>query len=318
MNIVPAIKALADETRLRLVALLHGRELNVGEIVRVLGMSQPRISRHLKILAGAGLLKARRDGLWMFYSVPDNDSVDPFVQSLLPFILQNSTFIKDRHSVETIISSRREEARIFFDSIAKKWRALRREVLQDFDDVALFLKRIPGGGVVADLGCGPGDLLAALEGKAHLSIGVDNSSKMLELASRRFLDTSQISLRIGDLQHLPLKDREADIAILSLVLHHLEDPRKALAEAARVLKPTGKLLVLDFLSHDDESLRRRLNDRWLGFDSNLLERWLLESGFAIRERLTLPVNNEKNLIFFEVVKPKENKHGHTLESQTEQ
>lgn len=302
MNVVSVIKALADETRLRLVALLSDRELNVGEIVRVLGMSQPRVSRHLKILSAAGLLKVRRDGLWMFYSVPDNGQIRSFAQGLQPFLSQIPACAQDRQDVEAVIASRREESRQFFDSIAEKWRALRREVLQGFDDVELFCSRIPAGGIVADLGCGPGDLLAALESTVQAAIGVDNSPKMLDLAGHRFPHPSKVSLRIGDLQHLPLKDNEADTAILSLVLHHLEDPRITLAEASRVLKPGGKLLVLDFLSHDDESLRQRLNDRWLGFDPDLLAKWIKDCGFDVLNRLILPVKNKKNLVFFEALK----------------
>jgi len=270
-----AFKALSDETRLRVLRLLMRFELNVGEIVGVLEMGQSRISRHLRILMEAGLLSARRDGLWVFYAAARSDFLDaigPHVEGCGP--------AEDLARAGEALDARNSETRRFFNAIAPDWQAMRREVLGDTDLDGLIAGRLPEGGAMADLGCGPGELLAALAPKAERLIGVDASPAMLELA-RKNVRLSGASLRVGELEHLPLADAEVRAAVLSLTLHHLSDPQAALKEARRVVAPGGRLVVVDYLKHDSELMRERYGDRWLGFTEEELSGWLGQAGFIV-------------------------------------
>ncbi|WP_243312455.1 ArsR/SmtB family transcription factor [Fundidesulfovibrio agrisoli] len=292
-----AFKALADETRLRLMRLLTRHELNVGEIVAVLGMGQSRISRHLRILVESGLLTARRDGLWVFYGTQPSallEAVTPLIADCGPK--------EDLQRASEVLEARKRETRSFFNAIAPDWRAMRREVLGDLDLEGLILKRLPLCGVIADLGCGPGELLAALSAKCRRLIGVDASPAMLELA-RRAPELEAASLRVGELEHLPLADAEADIAVLSLTLHHLSDPARALREARRVVAPGGRLIVVDYLKHDAELMRQRYGDRWLGFDPAEVRSWLEQAGFAANgmERHSIKLGLELGI--FDALRP---------------
>jgi ArsR family transcriptional regulator len=278
-----AFKALADETRLRLMRLLTRYELNVGEIVGVLGMGQSRISRHLRILVESGLLAARRDGLWVFYGARRTeflDAVSPHIADCGP--------PEDLAAARAALDARASETRRFFNSIAPDWQAMRREVLGELDLDALILSRLPESETAVDLGCGPGELLSALSAKAGRLIGVDASPAMLDLARRKTALTGA-SLRVGELEHLPLADAETAAAVLSLTLHHLSDPLAALKEARRVVAPGGTLVVVDYLKHESEQMRVRFGDRWLGFSPEEMSGWLAEAGFILNSMETKPV-----------------------------
>ena len=286
MSICPslsAFKALADETRLRLLRLLVRFELNVGEIVGVLGMGQSRISRHLRILVESGLLTARRDGLWVFYSAEKSgflSAIGPHIETCGPE--------QDLALAREALDARKSETRRFFNSIAPDWQGMRREVLGELDLDSLILERLPRCDAMADLGCGPGELLSALAAKAGRLIGVDASPAMLELA-RRKAALHGASLRVGELEHLPLADSEAQAAVLSLTLHHLSDPLTALREARRVVAPGGTLVVVDYLKHTSELMRERFGDRWLGFGPDEISVWLDQAGLILDTTETQPV-----------------------------
>jgi ArsR family transcriptional regulator len=273
-----AFKALADETRLRLMRLLARFELNVGEIVNVMGMGQSRISRHLRILVESGLLTARRDGLWVFYGARESE----FLAAVSPLIADCGPR-EDLDRAREVLDARTSETRRFFNSIAPDWQTMRREVLGDLDLDALIVARLDAGESMADLGCGPGELLAAMASKsagAGNLIGVDAAPAMLELARRKAV-LSNASLRMGELTHLPLADSEVRAAVLSLTLHHLSDPLAALWEARRVVAPGGRLVVVDYLKHGLELMRQRFGDRWLGFTREEMSGWLSQTGFTV-------------------------------------
>lgn len=284
-TILRHLKALADETRLRLALVLLRHELSVNELVTLLEMGQSRVSRHLKILAEAGLLQARRDGLWVFYSAVDNGPARDFLSGVLAFSGKDGK--ADLDMADRIIEERARKTRQFFNSIAEDWDELNREVLGDFSlpcavrDLAVSARRAEGivakTGVAVDLGCGTGEVLEHIRDQFAEIIGVDGSPRMLELARRRFSDDcTDISLRIGELDHLPLRDAEADFACINLVLHHLSRPQDSLNEIARVLKPGGLVLVTDFDRHQVETMRAVYGDRWLGFSQNDLGEMLNE------------------------------------------
>jgi ArsR family transcriptional regulator len=261
----------------------------VNELVQVLGMGQSRISRHLKILADAGLLGWRRDGLWVFYRAAEDGSGTGFLAAVSPFLEEDAAARADVDMAARIIEDRARKTRQFFNAIAEDWDALNREVLGDFDLAEAVCAAVPANcGVAADLGCGTGVVLARLRFHARELIGVDGSPRMLEFARRRFTTSGgqggepQVSLRIGELEHLPLRDGEAHFACINLVLHHLSDPLPALREIRRILQPGGLLLATDFDKHGNERMRKDYGDRWLGFDEGVLHGMFAGAGFVPR------------------------------------
>lgn len=284
MKVVKYFKALADETRLRLVHLSLHYELNVNEIVAILGMGQSRISRHVKILTDNQLLTFRRDGLWTFYSAVTEGEGYNFIQSIKYLFGTNAVFTEDLAEADRVLEERSIEATRFFDSIAEDWEKLKKEIIGDVNLSSMILQAVPVSETIVDMGCGTGDLLASLRGKAGLVIGVDKSQKMLDEAKRRFAgDGKDVDLRIGDLEHLPLREGEADLAVINMVLHHVLDPMKAFQEAHRVLKKGDTFIIVDLLHHHLERMRERYGDRWLGFYINDIKKWLNKSGFIMGE-----------------------------------
>jgi ArsR family transcriptional regulator len=288
MQIVEYSKAIADETRLRLINLLRAHELAVGEIVEVLGIPQPKASRHLRVLVEAGLAAKRRDGLRAFYRAADDGRAAEFLLALSPFLAEG-TLAEDLRRGADVVERRRAATVRFFDEVAEDWRTMSAEVLGEFDLVTKLVEELSGCGVVADLGCGPGDLLAALQGRTTRLIGVDNAHRMLATAGERLGSDPATSLRLGEASHLPLGDGEADCAVYSLVLHHLPDPSEALGEAARVVRTGGKLVVADFVEHDVETMRTRFGDHRLGFPRQDMAERLEAVGFAVKRTDTFAV-----------------------------
>jgi len=278
MKIVSIFKALSDETRLRLVHLSMHYELNVNEIVSILGMGQSRISRHLKILTECNLLTYRKDGLWTFYSAATEGEGYTFIQSIRYLFDKDRIFQDDIHHAKRLLEEQEIEKVRFFDAIAEDWEKLKREIIGDVNLNGMILENIRRPGVIADLGCGTGDLLDALKQKATRVIGVEKSPKMLESARRRFsADKGNVELRIGELEHLPIREEEADMAIINMVLHHLPEPIRAIKEASRILKKGDTFIIVDLVTHQQESMRERFGDRWLGFAVTDIQKWL-ESG----------------------------------------
>ncbi len=288
-------KALSDETRLRLLLVLHRYELNVNELVELMDMGQSRISRHLKILSSAGLLAHRRDGLWVFYSVAQDGGGRKFIDAIYPFLASEGFAKNDLALAAGIVEERATRTSQFFNTIAEDWDAMSREVLGAFNLPATVESLMPEHCRVAvDLGCGTGNVLEHLLARSEQVIGVDGSARMLELARRRFAQVGdRLSLRIGDLEHLPLRDAEADFICINLVLHHLSDPKQVLLEVKRALKPGGMFLLSEFDKHSDESLRADYGDRWLGFAPDVLETYMRSAGFVLGGSKCYPV--EKNL-----------------------
>ncbi|MDR2076028.1 MAG: metalloregulator ArsR/SmtB family transcription factor [Desulfovibrio sp.] len=299
-----SFKALADETRLRLLHILNRHELNVNELVLILEMGQSRVSRHLKILSAAGLLIWRREGLHVFYSTPREGGQRALIEAALPFAREDPRFTADAAMADGMIEERAHKTRQFFNSIAEDWDKLSREVLGSFDLAGAVTGRMPSCRVAADLGCGTGNVLAAMLDKAMTLIGVDGSPRMLELARRRFANAGErVSLRIGDLTHLPLRDAEADFAAMNMVLHHVSSPLEVLREIQRILAPGGRLVLTDFQRHSDERMRADYGDRWLGFDAGTLHAHLAKAGFRVASSETAPVERSLSLHIITAEKP---------------
>ena len=275
-------KALADATRIRIYNILLENELSVNELVRLFETGQSGISRHLKILNDSGLLKCRRSGVWAFYSADQAPENIKFIESVQFLFEEESILNQDLLKVQRIIAERSLETKQFFNTIAHKWDLLKLDIMGDFDLNAEIIESIPPCLEVADLGCGTGELLTVLTECAEKVIGVDSSPNMLEESRKRFFDkNSPIDLRLGELEHLPLRDQETEVAVISLALHHLSDPGAAVAEAARILKPGGTLIIAEFEKHENERFQKTYGDRWPGFSESEVRSWLGDNHFII-------------------------------------
>ena len=243
-NAIRYFKALSDETRLRLTYVLERYELSVNELVSILEMGQSRVSRHLKILTEAGLLSSRRDGLWVFYSSVKEGEGAAFLKAAMPFLDEDAEMRADVEMAARIIEDRALKTRQFFNTIAEHWDTLSREVLGGFDLAGAVCDTMPEGcDTSVDLGCGTGIVLERMRGRARQIIGVDGSPRMLELSRRRLAgvegEPEGVSLRIGELSHLPLRDCEADFASINMVLHHLSNPEMPLPKSGACCVPAG-------------------------------------------------------------------------------
>jgi ArsR family transcriptional regulator len=279
-------QALADPTRLRIVALLRLMELSVGELAQVLGQSQPRVSRHLKILADAGVLERRKEGSWVFLTLGDPERVAPLF-SLIDEWADTATqalFASDAARTETIRAERAEAANRYFAGHAEVWDQIRSlhvaesEVERAIDGT---LGKRPLGRLV-DIGTGTGRMIELFGPRAAQAIGIDRSSEMLRLA-RVKLEAAGIpsSLRQGDMYALPLAEESADSVIIHQVLHYAHSPATAIGEAARVLAPGGTLLIVDFAAHEREELRERDAHIRLGFEDEVMAGWFAAAGLKV-------------------------------------
>jgi len=302
MKIIKYCKALADETRARLVNVLLEYELNVGEIVQVMEMGQSRISRHLKILSDSGLVDVRREGLWAFYRASDEGAGRDFLDGVASLLESEAELKRDRNRAEKVIRERTAATRQFFDDIAPDWDRMTAEVLGELNLGKEIQARLPKCECAADIGCGTGDLLEILAKSAQTVIGVDNSPKMLELAEERFSDDANMSIRIGEMTHLPLRDWEADCAVTSLVLHHLARPIDAIKEVGRVLKIGGRLLIAEFDVHENELMRSEYGDRRLGIPQEKMVTWLEQARFDVKSVTEFSINMGLVVVLYEAEK----------------
>lgn len=298
MLILKWTKALSDPTRLRLAALLLSQELNVGELVGVLGMAQSRVSNHLRILSECGLAASRRDGLRIYYRAAESGSARDFLEAVRPLLGAEAEVRRDQAAADRAIAERTSSSRTFFDAMADDWAALSQEVLGEFDLGGAITALLPTVGTVVDLGCGPGERIPALSVRARRVIGVDQAPNMLTIARRRFGEDGRVEFRLGELEHPPLREGEADAALFCLCLHHLAVPARGIAEAARCLTHGGHLLVVEYEGHQREDMRTRHGDRWLGFDVADIGTWLGQAGFCPPETSRTALPSGLTLVFY--------------------
>ncbi len=299
-------KALADITRLRLFNILSNHELNVNEIAALMGMGQSRISRHLRILTDSGLLSSRRDGLWVFYRAVRTDENGNFLDSVKGLLKDNSEFTEDLHRASNLMAERKVKTKRFFDSIADDWDHLERELFGGFDLTGEILERVSMCETAADLGCGTGHFISTLKKRADIVIGVDSSTRMLEIARRRFMEYGAgVNLRLGELEHLPLRDEETDFALINMVLHHLSEPQDCIREVNRILKSGKEFMIVEFAKHNNEMMRNKYGDHWLGFHDGEIENWLVDSGFELVDRNQFKLESKMKVILLVSVKRKD-------------
>ena len=296
MELIRCFKALSDKTRIRLFIILRTYELNVNEIVLVVGMGQSGVSRHLKILLESGLLSARKDGSFTYYSAARNRAADALGDLVRDHISRTPQAGQDLETAREMIQIRQSRTKRFFKQVAPQWDRLKKQVMGKFDLNRQMLSKIQTQGLVADLGCGTGELMAAASaGKIQNIIGVDSSPEMLDLARSRLAGKKNTELRLGAVEHLPMKNQEIDTAVMSMVLHHISQPGPALVEVFRVIKPGGRFILSDFEKHDNPEIRELMGGPWMGFEKQAVKDWLTQAGFQVTGLETHPVQQGLNL-----------------------
>lgn len=282
-SILNSLRLIADPTRLRILALLRQEDLNVVELQEILGMGQSRISSHLSLLRGGKLVTDRRSGKNIIYTFGNEEEpVEPRLLQLIDLACGDlPEGADDTASLGLALKRRRDKTRAYFDALAGKfgktycpgrsWKAL----------AETLLKLMPAWDV-ADLGAGEGTFSQLLAQRARHVIAVDNSEKMVEFGASvaRENGFANLEYRLGDLEEPPINSDSIDIAFLSQALHHAEHPAKAIAAAWRILKPDGRIVVLDLLKHSFEEARELYADRWLGFSELEISRFLESAGFV--------------------------------------
>jgi ubiquinone/menaquinone biosynthesis C-methylase UbiE len=285
-ELVGGLRAVGEITRLRLLSILSHGELNVSELTQVLGQSQPRISRHLKLMSDAGLLDRYKEGSWVLFRIREQGPGGELARAIVARLPGDDPVLAgDRMRLGRVLETRRRLAMAYFGANAARWDFIRSLHVAD-EEVEAAMARLIGpqaGDFYLDLGTGTGRMLELFAPLAGHAIGIDQSREMLAVA-RAKLDAeglNRVQVRQGDMLALPYGDGVADLVTIHQVLHFLDDPARALYEAARVLKPGGRLLIADFAPHELETLRADHAHRRLGIAEDAMAKWLQRAGLKL-------------------------------------
>ncbi len=292
---IEALRAAGESTRLRILSLLAGEELSVMELSRVLDQSQPRVSRHLKLMADAGLIERFPDGARVFYRLSHDAVLRRLIDTVLDMV-DGAEGETDHRRLEEVRRERETAAAAYFEQVAPQWDRLRSMYVSE-SAVEAAVEKVVGPGPfdrVVDLGTGSGRMLTLLGKKARMALGLDLSHNMLNIAranvSKAGLD--KVELRHGDIFATRLPAESADLVMVHQVLHYLADPQAAVAEAARLVSPGGRLLIVDFAPHDLEQMRDEHQHRRLGFADDEIHRWLNDAGLTPSAPVALPPDTD--------------------------
>lgn len=284
---------LAEPTRSRLLAALERQELTVGELAAALQLPQSTVSRHLKILTDQGWIASRAEGASRWYRRhPHLDASMLALWSLVrEAFVRTPVALQDAARVDAVLAARRTVTQTFFATASAEWDDLRAELFGARADLLALLALLDDTLIVGDLGCGTGALSAALAPHVAQVHAIDASPAMLAAAAARLAPFAHVTVTEGALEALPLDDDALDVAVLMLVLHHVSDPLRALREVHRVLRPAGRVLLVDMQPHADERYRDTMGHVWLGFPADTLTEWLREAGFANVRITPLPLDS---------------------------
>jgi len=291
---VGALKAVAEPTRLRVLVLLSAGELNVKDLTRILGQSQPRISRHLKLLAEAGLVERAPEGSWVYFRLAETGQGGELSRLVLERIDRTDPLIvRDLRRAEALRHEREAAAQAYFQSHAGEWDRIRALHVAEAEVEAAVSQALGEGpfDLFVDLGTGTGRMLELFGNRFRRGLGLDLSPAMLAYARTKLerAGLSNVQVRQADIYDLPLADQAADAVVMHQVLHFLSDPLRAIREAARVLAPGGRLLIVDFAPHELEFLREQFAHERLGFGRAQMAQWLKECGLdAVESRQLSP------------------------------
>lgn len=291
-RLLSSLRAVAEPTRLRLLALAARGSFCVMEFTEILGQSQPRLSRHLKLLCDCGLLDRVREGANVWFTLPGGDE-GALARDLVARLPADDAILEsDRRQVVRVLAERERVASESFRSKGADWDEMRaldlpaQAVEEALSRMALGVER----GRLLDIGTGTGRVLELLAPHFRLALGVDASKQMLALARARLakLDLAHCTVRLADMYRLPLADASFDTAVLQMVLHYAEDPAGAVAEAARVLAPGGRLIVIDLAPHARDDLTAKRAHRWPGFSDASIHRLLTDARLDAGDAMTIP------------------------------
>ena len=292
-SVLTALKAAAEPTRLRLLVLCAHSDLTVSELTQILGQSQPRVSRHLKLLFEAGLLDRRREGSWAYFRLTQRGPGAELARTLVDALPEaDPTLSLDLERLEAITRGRAERAAEYFRRNAAKWHEIRALHVDEREVEQALLDLVPDNGLhdLIDIGTGTGRMLEVLGPRVERALGVDLSQDML-LVARSNLERAKLRnclVRQGDMYQLPAPSASFDAAVIHQVLHFAQAPATAILEAARVLRPGGKLIVVDFAAHELDYLRSDHLHQWLGFRDRDVTGWCQGAGLDPDEPVTLP------------------------------
>ncbi|MDB4949856.1 MAG: hypothetical protein JWM27_2505 [Gemmatimonadetes bacterium] len=290
-TIFDRMSALADTTRARLLLVLERYELTVGEMCAVLQLPQSTVSRHLKVLQDEGWIAARADGTSRRYRMAA-DGLEPAARKLWQVVREQAAALPaaedDARRLRTVLAERETKSQRFFSSAAGQWDRLRAELFGQRAEVVGLLGLVDDAWTVGDLGCGTGQVAAILAPFVRAVVAVDNSPAMLTAARERLKALPNVDVRAGDLEALPVDDGALDAAVLVLVLPYVEQPGGVLAEAARALRPGGRLLVVDMMPHGRDEFRQTLGHLWQGFGDEQARGWAADAGLEAVRYVPLP------------------------------
>jgi ArsR family transcriptional regulator len=296
-NRINVLKAAADETRLRVLALLASGERTVKDLTDILGQSQPRISRHLKLLTDAGLIERAPEGAWVYYRLSDDETIRAIVHPMLSGMVDNDlTIRRDREQLERVRQRNQDAASSYFAEHADRWDRLRNLHVPDTDIESAILAAAGPGPFHAflDIGTGTGRMLELFADRARRATGLDLSPAMLAVARSNLerAGHNHIHVRLADADNLPVVRESFDLVVIHQVLHYLDDPARAIAQAAQTLSPGGRLLIIDFAPHEIEELRQTHAHRRLGFSHRQIRQWLTEAGLSPGTPTDLPPTDQ--------------------------
>ena len=293
--ILDHLASLADTTRSRLLLLLDRHELTVSELCGITQLPQSTVSRHLKALSDSGWVSARADGTSHLYTMT-REELDAPARRLWSLVRDqvgpSPAGAQDQRRLQATLADRRTKSQEFFSSSAGQWDRLRDELYGERFHLGALAALAQSDWMVGDLGCGTGETSATLAPFVNHIIAVDASAAMLQAARKRLQSFDNVDLRRGDLEALPIDDARLDAATMMLVLHHVASPGAAIADAARVLKPGGRLLIVDMAPHEREEYRQQMGHVWLGFASDQMKRWLQQGGLSGVKISSLPPATE--------------------------
>ena len=299
-SLLAGLEAAGEITRLRLLNLLCEAELTVSELVAILGQSQPRVSRHLKLLVEAGLAERQREGAWAFFRLADNGGA--FARDIVARLdPADPLLVADRARLDMTREARRRQAAAYFAQRAADWDSIRALHAPEERVEAAIMTMIGDKPIHAllDLGTGTGRMLELIAPLAERAVGVDQSPAMLALARSRIGQSAlhNVQLRQGDIYAPPVERDGYDLVIIHQVLHFLDDPARAIREAARALRPGGRLMLVDFLGHNEEVLRQDFAHRRLGFSLFEVDGFLTEAGLApLRAHQVIPPPGQRGTL----------------------
>jgi ubiquinone/menaquinone biosynthesis C-methylase UbiE len=284
---------LADATRSRILLLLEGTELTVGELCQVLQLPQSTVSRHLKILSDEGWIVSRESGASRFYTlVPSrlDQGARRLWQVVREQVLSSLAAQQDARRKGSVLGARRVKMHTFFSGAAAEWDRMRVAMIGARTDLLALLDLLDERWTVGDLGSGTGLLAEAIAPVVARVIAVDESGAMLAAAKKRLASFENVDVRSGSVESLPIEDAELDVALLFMVTHFVLEPAKVLAEIHRVLKPGGKLLILDLTQHEREEYSLHMGHIWQGFSEAQVRDWLTDAGFTVVRYRDLPAD----------------------------